>query len=582
MIEPVVALLNAPAAAKVRGLLLSLQKRPRILALIAGILIGLAQPPFGFLPGLFGYALLLFALERDMGVKPWRTTFLIGWMAGSAYFFVSCFWVAQAFLVDAQTYGWMAPFATALLAAGIGLFWGLFAMAYQRLRTDRGFRFLLFAVLFSLFEITRGTIMSGFPWDPSGSTWRAGSAMSQMAAFVGVYGLGLITVAIFASPAVVRPGRGVRGWWPVLVAAVLWIGCFVVGEVRLATTHIGSTGYTVRVVQPNVGQRAKWTVGALESLLGAYVTLSQAPPQAGHPVPSLIVWPEGALPSMLEDLLSEDSWTAPVLTSFLQDKQALIMGVSRTDQDAEGRTIYRNSMVAMHQDGPHITIDGFYDKYKLVPFGEFTPFQDILNPLGMKALTHFDDSFTPGPRTRPVQFYTIPKFLPLICYEGIFPGLDMDRYHSSNDPLRPSWILNISNDAWFAPLAGSTENLNLPPVLADILRFILSTGPRQHLNLASYRAIEEGLPMIRSTPTGISVLVDPLGRIVAGTRIDLNQKDSVDLVIPGRAERTVYSTFRTSPLVLDVIFLLILVTFDTLVLVIRKKPIRSLFRRGHN
>ncbi len=560
MIDTVVSLMPAPAAAKARGALTSLQKRPRLLALLAGLLIGLAQPPFGFVPGLAGYALLLFALEQDLGKKPWRDTFFVGWLAGFAYFFVGCFWIAEAFLVDAQTYGWMAPFATTLLPSGIGLFWGLFACVYKRLRNDRAYRFVLFAVLFSLFEITRGTIMSGFPWDPSGSTWRAGSAMSQMAAFVGVYGLGLITVAIFASLAVVRPGKGWRGWWPVIAAAVLWAGCFTLGEVRLATTHIGSSGYTVRVVQPNVGQRAKWTVGALDDLLGAYVTMSQAPPKAGHPVPSLIVWPEGALPSMFEDVFSADSWTAPILTSFLQDKQALIMGTSRTEHDATGRAIYRNSMMAMHQDGPRTIIDGFYDKYKLVPFGEFTPFQDILNPLGMKALTHFDDSFTPGTRTKPVKFYSIPKFLPLICYEAIFPSLDMDSYRSSDDPRRPYWILNISNDAWFGP----------------------TTGPRQHLNLASYRAIEEGLPMIRSTPTGISVLIDPLGRVVAGSRIELNQRGFVDLTIPNRADRSIYSTFRLFPVALDVIFLLILVTFETLVLMIRKKPIRSLFRRGHS
>ncbi len=559
MTEPALAVKEPPAPGKMRDALTSLHRRPRVLALVAGLLIGLAQPPFGFIPGLFGYAILLFALERDPGNRPWRGTFFIGWLAGFAYFFVGCFWIAEAFLVDAKTYGWMAPFAATLLPSGIGLFWGLFAMAYRRLRSGRASRFILFAVLFSSFEITRGTILSGFPWDPSGSTWRAGSAMSQMAAFVGVYGLGLITVAIFASPAVVRAREGLRGWWPMLAAAILWAGCFAAGEIRLATTHIGSTSYTVRVVQPNVGQKAKWTVGALDSLLGDYVTLSRAPPAPGHPTPALIIWPEGALPAMFEDVLSADSWTAPILTSFLRDKQAFIMGTSRTDYDAKGRPIYRNSMVAMHQDGGRTYIDGFYDKYKLVPFGEFTPFQDILNPLGMKALTHFDDSFTPGERTKPVTFYTIPKFLPLICYEGIFPSLDMDSYRSSDDPRRPNWILNISNDAWFGP----------------------TTGPRQHLNLASYRAIEEGLPMVRSTPTGISVLIDPLGRVVAGSRIDLNARGFVDLTIPGRAERTIYSTSRFGIVILDVIFLLILVPFDTLVLMIRKKPIRSLFRRGY-
>ena len=547
MTEALSTVFNTPSN-RLRPVLDTMRRRPRLLALLAGALIGFAQPPFGFIPGLVGYALILFAIEQDLGPRPKRAAFFIGWLAGFAYFLVGCFWIAEAFLVDAKTYGWMAPFAATLLPSGIGLFWGAFAVLYRRLRSQNAHRFLLFAALFSVFEITRGNILSGFPWNPSGSTWQAGKAMSQLAAYVGVYGLGFLTVVIFSSLAVVRPRNGVKGWWPAIVGLVLWIGCFAIGEARLATTPVGQTALTMRLVQPAMGQEAKWTLGSFDKLFNDYVDLTQAPPKPGHAWPKVVVWPEGALPATSNDLFAADSWTAPIITHMLNDGQTLIMGTSRNEDGTHGKVIWRNSMMVLHQSGPLTVIDGVYDKYKLVPFGEFTPFQDVLNPLGMKALTHFDDSFTPGPRTHSVKFGNLPRILPLICYEGIFPSLDMTQYRSSDDPMRPHLIVNISNDAWFGP----------------------TTGPRQHLNLASYRAIEEGLPMVRSTPTGISVLVDPLGRVVPSSRLDLGQRGFVDLTIPDRAKITPYSTSRFFFVTFLAFFCLLCVFFDPLVLMIKK------------
>ncbi|HVZ30558.1 MAG TPA: apolipoprotein N-acyltransferase [Asticcacaulis sp.] len=487
-----------------------LKHRPRLLAALSGIGLALAQPPFCFLPGLLGYAVLMFALEQDLGPRPKRAAYFLGWLSGFLYFLIGCFWVAEAFLVDAKTYGWMAPFAATLLPTGIALFWGAFAVLYRWLATTllaaSRWRFVAFALLFSIFEILRGTVMTGFPWDPSGATWKAGEAMSQTASLVGVYGLGLITVLIFSAPAVVRDARTRKDAWPVGVALGLWIACFAFGEVRLATTVIKPGHLIVRVVQPNIGQRAKWTLGSFDKLFNTYVAMSKAPPKPGRPAPDIIVWPEGALPVTADDLFSQDSWTAPVMARLLDDHQSLIMGVTRQELDSSGRLVWRNSLLFLDRKGGNTVIEGAYNKNKLVPFGEFTPFADITNKLGMKALTHFDDSFTPGEPTKPVQFGSIPRVLPLICYEGIFPGLDKTAYGASNEPDRPRWIVNASNDAWFG----------------------LTTGPVQHLNLASYRAIELGLPMVRSTPTGISGQIDPLGRLTSGY-IALNNHGFVDI-----------------------------------------------------
>ncbi len=519
-------------------------QRPRMLAAISGLLIALAQPPFGFLPGLVGYGLLLYALERDLGRWPKRTAFFMGWLAGFAYFFVSCFWVAEAFLVDAATYGWMAPFAATLLPTGIGLFWGAFAVAYIKLKPLGQKRFLAFAALFSVFEMARGMVLSGFPWNPAGSTWKAGGAISQIAAYVGVYGLGFVTVTVFASLGVTRR----KAYGPLIWSVLVLAACFGLGEYRLATTPVKNTATLVRYVQPAIGQAAKWTDGEFDKLFMSYVRMSRSAPAPGHRAPDIIIWPEGALPMTWEDVSADDTWTAPVLADVLRDNQTLLIGTSRQTVGGNGKRVWHNSLLAMQRHDGKSYVTATYDKFKLVPFGEFTPFQDILNPLGMSALTHFDDSFTPGKRTAPMSVPGLPRFLPLICYEGIFPSLDQTNYGPKYGNIRPRWIVNVSNDAWFGP----------------------TTGPLQHLNLASYRAIEEGLPMVRSTPTGISVIVDPLGRVVSGTRLNTGQRGVIDAFLPDRIETTHFARERNRIVAFLSFFCLLIVGFDPCVVWLRK------------
>lgn len=533
------AFLKHPFLAPVVTFMGDPRKRPRMLAAISGLLIAFAQPPFGFLPGLLGYGLLLYALECHLGSWPKRTAFFMGWLAGFCYFLVSCFWVAEAFLVDAETYGWMAIPAATLLPAGIGLFWGGFAVLYLKLAPKGRIRFVFFAALFSVFEMTRGMVLSGFPWNPAGSTWKAGSPMSQMAAYVGVYGLGFVTVLAFSSVGVIRQGKGAAGYAPAIFGALALLGCFGVGQTRLMTTHISDTGYAIRYVQPAVSQAAKWDNANFSHLFFSYIGLSKAPPKPGHRAPDLIIWPEGALPIMWEQLMDPRTGTVEDMADLLTDGQSLLIGTSREDgKTPAGKPIYRNSMLALHRQNGRTRIIGSYNKFKLVPFGEFTPYQDILNPLGMSALTHFDDSFTPGERTRPHSFPGIPRVLPLICYEGIFPALDMTSY-GPNDIMRPKWIINISNDAWFGP----------------------TTGPVQHLNLASFRAIEEGLPMVRSTPTGISGVIDPLGRVVPGTAIGLGVAGYMDVTLPGEANVTAFAQQRYAYPVFAVLLCFSLIVF---------------------
>src|SRR5690606_10244476 len=129
---------------RVEPRLIRLKQRPLVLAALAGLLTALVHPPFGFLPGLVGYALLLWVIESAAPVRPLRTTFLRGWLAGFVYFLVGCYWVVEAFLVFAESYGWMAPFALVLLPTIMGLFWGALAVLYRWIGPGGVWRFIGF------------------------------------------------------------------------------------------------------------------------------------------------------------------------------------------------------------------------------------------------------------------------------------------------------------------------------------------------------------------------------------------------------------------------------------------------------
>src|ERR1700742_4958554 len=234
---------------------------PAALSLLAGVMAAFAFPPFGVLPGILGYGLLLATLDRTDGPRPLRSAFWRGFLAGTAFFAISCWWVAEAFLVDASEQGWMAPFAVILLAAGLGLFWGLGGLLYRLLRPrDALLKALVFAGALSLLEWTRGHIFTGFPWNLPGETWRAGSPPSQAAALVGAYGLTWITLAAMAAMAVPFALGFRRSTWSLLAGGIaVVIGLYGYGFWHLSHGEgPAGSGPVVRVVQADVRQETKY------------------------------------------------------------------------------------------------------------------------------------------------------------------------------------------------------------------------------------------------------------------------------------------------------------------------------------
>jgi len=497
--------------------------RPRwyapLTVLLGGVTAALAHPPFGVLPGLLGFALILLRLETVNGRHPLRQAFLMGWLAGLGYFGVSTWWIGEPFLVDAAVYGWMAPFAVVLMGGGLALFWGVAGLAYRALRPRSAWKVLVFAGVFAAAEWLRGHVLTGFPWNLVGEAWRAGSAPSQAAAMVGAYGLTWITLALAAAPAVLMLSVRRTAQAAIMVAAGVGLTALYAGGAgRLAAaprTLYGADAPMIRVVQANIDQKDKWKPENLDLVFSAYEGLSR---RTATQRPDIVIWPEGALPAVIDDLVAAGSPYAPRLRDVVQPGQTLLMGANRAEPDGRGGYRYFNTLLAFRRDDTALRVGGYYDKFRLVPFGEFMPLGDLAGRLGIRALVHMPDDFTAGPPPRPLVLSGVPAVQPLICYEALFPGL-------AAGGKRPAWILNISNDAWF----GRTS------------------GPWQHLNIASYRAIEQGLPIVRSTPTGVSAVIDPEGRIVAGKMLGLGGYGVIDARLPAPAPPTPYSRLGDIP-----------------------------------
>jgi apolipoprotein N-acyltransferase len=450
------------------------------------------------------------------GPRPLGSAFFRGWLAGVGYFAVGVWWITEPFQVDAAEQGWMAPFALLLMAGGLALFWGLAALVY-RLTASRGpWRVLVFAGCLALFEWLRGHVFTGFPWNLPGETWRAGGAVSQAAAVFGAYGLSWITISVVAAPALIFDAAPRRTRAIAVGAAGLALAALAgAGALRLAApSTTPADAPRVRIVQANIDQKEKWRPENLDQIVETYVRLSQ---QSAANAPDVIVWPEGALPAVIDDLLAPGSPYVAKISAAVSPGQTLMLGANRAGPAPGGGVDYFNSLIALRREAAGLKVTGVYDKHRLVPFGEFLPFGDLATRLGIRSLVHMPEDFTAGPEPRPMSAQGLPPVQPLICYEALFPRFSAEA--AQRGGLRPQWLLNVSNDAWF----GATS------------------GPWQHLNIASYRAIEEGLPIVRATPTGVSAMIDAHGRPSA--TLGLGASGVIDAVLPAALPPTHYSRY---------------------------------------
>lgn len=472
-----------------------------VLSALFGLLAVGALPPLYIVPlavpAFVGFLWLL------TGASSGRAAFAAGWGFGLGYFAGGLYWVTEALLTDTERFGFMVPLAVPVLAGGLALFIALAALATQLTRTGGVARVLVFAIAWTGAEWLRGAVLTGFPWNPIGSVWADTTVMLQSVSLFGVFGLGFITIAVAAMPTVlgepVIGDRGLRSWRPVL-AALLVLGVVAIGGiVRLAGTELGYVqGIRLRLVQANISQIQKWRAERRSTNFNKHLELTRAP---GFERITHVIWPESAVPYFL----SRDLDRRFMIARAVPKGGLILTGVTRRSAPGAGRRQFWNSLRAIDETGRFV---GTYNKFHLVPFGEYVPLRRFV-PIPQIA-NGAEFSAGPGPQT--LRLPGLPPVSPLICYETIFPGAVV-----APGP-RPKWLLNITNDGWFGK----------------------SAGPYQHLAAARMRAVEEGLPMVRAANTGISAVFDSYGREIA--RLGLGKQGVLDVPLPRAiAGRTPFS-----------------------------------------
>jgi len=453
--------------------------RPNLYAFLAGLAAACAFQPLGLWPAMlvcFGVLLHLVAAAPRL-----RSALARGWWFGLGNFVLGLNWIATAFTYQAAMPAWLGWVAVLLLslylavypaaAAGLAWRWG----GKDPLRVV-----LLLAAAWIVTEWLRATLFTGFAWNPVGVVLLP-TFVARLATLVGTYGLSGIVVLLGGALWLLAR----RDWKaaaaiaaPPLAAASLLLafpGAVLAGKPPL-----------LRIVQPDIGQQLKATREGDEVALARLRRLSAHDPSQ----PRLVLWPEAAVDAPVETALAypfaqqEAAGLRAEIGASIGPRDLLLSGFvgfrSRTGRQVTSAT---NSVFAMSPQG---RILARYDKAHLVPYGEYLPMRPILSAIGVARLVPGNIDFDPGPGPRTVSLPMVGKVGFQLCYEIVFSGQVVDRRN------RPAFLFNPSNDAWFG-----------------------RWGPPQHLAQARLRALEEGLPVLRSTPTGISAVIDDDGRLLA-------------------------------------------------------------------
>lgn len=475
-------------------------------ACLAGVAAALSMAPFYLLPLLaVGLSALVLLFDGASGrARSLRAAFFRGWCFGFGYFLVGLYWLGFAFLVQAESFAWMAPFAVLGMPAFLGLFFGVAGAVALHFWRPGWSRILTLTACLAITEFLRGHILTGLPWNLPGQAFAGLAAGGQTAAWYGAYGLSIVTLILATAPAATLDQGASRRWIGVGVAIAGTLALYGVGSLRLALSPtIFHEDAAVRIVQPNIPQREKIDWDLWWRNLDIHLDLSDGLAPSSR---TFVIWPENAAPS-----LNESAEALMEIDRRIPSGATLIYGTARRETDVNGRDRYFNSIAIAPPGGGRAAAE-YYDKHHLAPFGEYLPFQGLLRAAGLAQLAPYDDGFTKGDGPAVIISGGL-SFAPLICFEAVFPN---DIHPPDN---RPDWIVTVTNDAWF----GDTS------------------GPRQHLDQARLRAIETGLPMARSANTGVSALIDPAGRYIA--RVPLYEPGVIDAALPKSLPPTTYSRF---------------------------------------
>ncbi|MGD9637806.1 MAG: apolipoprotein N-acyltransferase [Alphaproteobacteria bacterium] len=492
------------------------------LAGFLGAASNLSFAPYNHTAVIFIALSVMFFILKNKNIKQ---RFLLSWTFGFFHFAFGTYWIINALMKDDTIPLLVMPLALGGLSLLLGLYPALAFLGSSFFKNNAAKAFA-FSGLWTLLEWVRSWLFTGFPWNPLGSIFAAKDETIQAASIFGVYGLSLITaftaaISVYLYDLDIKSKIEKSMRYPLIkyLAAVFTPFCLLFfilygyGYVRLKcnpTTYFENTN--IRIIQPSIDQKLKWDRASIENNFLSHLELNL---ESGAEKNNAFIWGETASPYDL----NQDEYNRYRAIQTLPINSLLITGIIRDDGSN-----YYNSMTVISKEGKVID---YYDKTHRVPFGEYVPFRSF-RPIGKITEGYVD--LGKGAGAKIITTDILPPFTPIICYEVIFSG------EIKPKGLQPSWFLNITNDGWYGQ----------------------SSGPYQHLAAAKMRAVEEGIPLVRVANTGISCIIDALGRVLK--QIPLNTKDFADSSLPQPVKQTAFNLFGNKIPLFMAFFMLVIAT----------------------
>ena len=494
-----------------------------IIPFFIGLITSYSLPPYSFFfINFITFPILLFYLISNYEKGKW-TSFKIGWMFGFGYFISNLYWITNSLTFE-EIFKPLIPFALILIPLFLGLFYGLVTICCSYFNLKKNFSsILIFSIFFSLIEYLRSFVFGGFPWNIIAYSFTDYLQLLQILSFTGTYAFNLLSITFFLVPTIFFFNYGKKNKLFLLsLAGLILVINFFYGSITIKKNEkIDKTNldFTIKIVSPQIDIKRLFQNEEPEKIILDLIKLSKP----NNLENTVFIFPEGVLSNIyLQDLKNYNY----LFSENFSDKHKIILGIN----SYENSKIF-NSLVLFDKD---VNILAKYNKNKLVPFGEYLPYENLLSNFGLKKITQGYQSFSSDNERKVINFNNI-SFIPLICYEIIYSG----KINKNNEDF--DFIINISEDGWFGD----------------------SVGPHQHFSHSIFRSIEEGKNLIRSANNGISAYIDANGKIIS--KIESTDKGFLEIKNFKKTKKTIFNSYGNK------IFFYFLIFYISLIFFLRKK-----------
>jgi len=491
-----------------------------IIPFILGLITSFSLPPYSFFfINFITFPLLLISLISNYKKGKW-TSFKIGWMFGFGYFISNLYWITNSLTFE-ENFKPLIPITLILIPLFLGAFYGITTLVCSFFSLNKKFSsILIFSIFFSLIEFVRSFILGGFPWNLIVFSWTDYVSFLQILSFIGTYSFNLLSVTVFLIPTIILFNyRNITKLIFLVFATVILMINFLYGSLILKNSKkINETNlnFVIKIISPKIDISRFFGDENPEKIILELVKLSD--PNSLEK--TIFIFPEGVLSNIYLEDLKNYSY---IFSENYSDQHKIIIGINSSE-----KTKVFNSMVVLDKDA---NILAKYNKNKLVPFGEFLPFENFFSKFGLKKITQGYQSFSEDNERNIININNI-NFVPLICYEIIYSG----KINKTNNDF--DLILNISEDGWFGN----------------------SVGPYQHFSHSIFRSIEEGKNLIRSANNGISAFINSKGQII--NQIKSTESGVIELKSFEQTKKTLFSSFGNKIFFYFLLFYIILFFFS--------------------